>query len=135
MSKNNITEAKPNTIVSGTTIKGEISAGGDFRIDGTLVGSINCKGKIVIGQSGTIEGEVQCQNADISGTINAKILVEQLISLKSTASLTGDVVTGKISIEPGAKFNGSCKMDGGGMKNIQADGSSKNEQSKEKTNR
>lgn len=133
MSKNITTEAKPNTIVSGTTIKGEISASGDFRIDGTLNGSINCKGKIVVGQTGTIEGEIQCQNADVSGTINAKILVEQLLSLKNTATLTGDVITNKISIEPGAKFTGSCKMDGLGMKNTQADVSSKNEQPKEKT--
>ena len=65
MMKNNITESKPNNIVSGTTIKGEVITNGDFRIDGTLIGSINCKGKIVIGQTGTIEGEVICQNADI----------------------------------------------------------------------
>ena len=56
MAKNNISEAKPNTIVSGTVIKGEISTNGDFRIDGKLIGSINCKGKIVVGQSVSIEG-------------------------------------------------------------------------------
>lgn len=133
MAKNITTEAKPNTIVSGTIIKGEITASGDFRIDGTLIGAINCKGKIVVGQTGTIEGEIQCQNADVSGSINAQVLVEQLLSLKTTASLTGDVVTNKISIEPGAKFTGSCKMDGVGMKNMESHGSPKNEQSKEKT--
>ena len=133
MAKNITTEAKPNTIVSGTIIKGEITASGDFRIDGTLIGAINCKGKIVVGQTGTIEGEIQCQNADVSGSINAQVLVEQLLSLKTTASLTGDVVTNKISIEPGAKFTGSCKMDGVGMKNMESHGSTKNEQAKEKT--
>jgi len=113
MAKNNITESKPNNIVAGTTIKGEITTNGDFRIDGTLIGSINCKGKIVIGQTGTIEGEVICQNADISGKIKAQIKVEQLLTLKSTSELNGDVVTNKISVEPGAKFTGSCDMDGG----------------------
>lgn len=133
MAKNITTEAKPNTIVSGTIIKGEITANGDFRIDGKLVGSINCKGKIVVGQTGSVEGEIQCQNADVSGSINAQILVEQLLSLKATASLSGDVVTSKISIEPGAKFTGSCKMDGVGTKNTESYGSGKNEQAKEKT--
>jgi len=133
MAKNITTEAKPNTIVSGTIIKGEITASGDFRIDGTLIGAINCKGKIVVGQTGTIEGEIQCQNADVSGSINAQVMVEQLLSLKTTASLTGDVVTNKISIEPGAKFTGSCKMDGLGTKNMESHGSTKNEQAKEKT--
>ena len=113
--KNNITESKPNNIVSGTTIKGEIITNGDFRIDGTLIGSINCKGKIVIGQTGTIEGEVICQNADISGKIKGQIKVEQLLTLKATTDLNGDVVTNKISVEPGAKFTGSCDMDGGGI--------------------
>jgi len=112
MVKNNFTESKPNTIVSGTQIKGEIKAEGDFRIDGTLNGSINCKGKIVVGQSGSVEGEIICQNADISGKIKAQVTVEQLLTLKATAQLNGDVTTGKISIEPGAKFTGSCNMDG-----------------------
>jgi cytoskeletal protein CcmA (bactofilin family) len=113
MSKNNIAEAKPNTIVSGTIIKGEITAEGDFRIDGTLVGSINCKGKIVIGQTGSIEGEIICQNADVSGKVKAHLKVEQLFALKSTADFYGDIETNKISIEPGAKFNGSCNMETG----------------------
>ena len=112
MAKNNIIEAKPNTIVSGTTIKGEIITNGDFRIDGTLIGSIDCKGKIVVGQSGKIEGEIICQNADLSGNISAQVKVEQLLSLKASAQLKGDVVTSKLSIEPGATFTGSCKMDG-----------------------
>ena len=116
MAKNNIIEAKPNTIVSGTTIKGEITTNGDFRIDGKLIGSIICKGKIVVGQSGTIEGEIECQNADLSGSISAQVKVEQLLTLKSSARLNGDVVTSKLSIEPGATFTGSCKMDGDSIK-------------------
>ena len=119
MAKNTVLEAKtntPNTIVSGTVIKGEISTNGDFRIDGQLVGSIVCKGKIVVGQSGSIEGEIECQNADISGTLKAKIHVEQLLSLKATAVFSGDVITNKISIEPGAKFSGTCNMEGGSEK-------------------
>ncbi|MBN2175162.1 MAG: polymer-forming cytoskeletal protein [Bacteroidales bacterium] len=115
MAKNNFTESKPNTIVSGTHINGEVKAEGDFRIDGTLKGSINCKGKIVIGQSGSVEGEIICQNADFSGNIKAQVTVEQLLTLKATAQLHGDVTTGKLSIEPGAKFTGSCNMEGGSV--------------------
>lgn len=117
MSKNVYTESKPNTIIAGTIIKGEISSNGDFRIDGQLVGSIKCQGKIVVGQSGSIEGEIQCQNADISGTLKAKVKVDELLTLKSTSKLHGDVVTSKISIEPGAVFSGTCNMDGGGLNN------------------
>jgi cytoskeletal protein CcmA (bactofilin family) len=132
MSKNNITESKPNTIISGTKINGDISSNGDFRIDGHLTGSINCKGKIVVGQTGSIEGEITCQNADFSGIIKAKVYVEQLLSLKATAQLTGDIQTNKISIEPGAKFTGSCNMDGGGQKKTITTATNDKEESKEK---
>lgn len=132
MAKNNIVETKPNTIVSGTVIKGEITANGDFRIDGTLIGSINCKGKIVIGQSGSIEGEVNCQNADISGRTKAKITVDELLMLKSTAELNGDVVTDKLSIEPGARFTGSCDMGGKEIKKPNTPSPDGQQESKEK---
>lgn len=132
MVKNNLAESKPNTIVSGTTIKGEIITDGDFRIDGILEGSIKCKGKIVIGQSGTIEGKITCQNADISGKIKAQVVVEQLLTLKASAKLTGDVTTSKISIEPGATFTGTCNMDGGISQKPNTSSANGQEQTKEK---
>ena len=99
-----------NMIGSGTIITGDIQSKGDIRVDGTLKGSIYTEGKVVLGANGTIEGDVICQDAEISGTINAKITVSKLLSLKSTARLNGDIVTSKLSIEPGATFTGSCSM-------------------------
>ncbi len=109
MLKNDLTPAI-NMIGSGTIITGDIQSKGDIRVDGTLKGSINTEGKVVLGANGTIEGDVICQDADISGTINAKITVSKLLSLKATARLNGDIVTNKLSIEPGAAFTGSCSM-------------------------
>ena len=99
-----------NMIGAGTVITGDIVSKGDIRIDGTLRGSVNTDGKIVLGREGMIEGDVICKDADISGTIKAKISVSQLLSLKSTAKLNGDIITNKLSIEPGAAFSGSCSM-------------------------
>src|ERR1700741_2151213 len=107
-----------NLIGNGTTLSGEIRSNGDFRIDGHLKGTINVKGKLVVGPSGVIEGEIECQNADISGEIKGKILISDLLVLKSTARLNGDIITGKIAIEPEAQFTGTCSM-GGVVKNIQ----------------
>ena len=61
-------------------------------------------------QSGNIEGNVICQNADVSGEIHGKVSVSELLSLKASAKLLGDIVTGKISIEPNATFTGTCNM-------------------------
>ncbi len=99
-----------NIIGNGTIIKGDIKASGDMRIDGTLIGSVTSKGKVVVGTTGIVEGEIICQSADFSGNIKAKVMVAELLAMKASAILTGEVSTGKISIEPGAKFTGSCNM-------------------------
>ena len=99
-----------NLIGKGTKITGDIVSDGDIRIDGELTGNLQCSGRMVIGISGKVNGEVSCKNADVSGYIKGKMLVDQLLSLKSSCKVYGEVQTGKISIEPGAIFSGSCQM-------------------------
>lgn len=112
MAKNNETEATAsiNLISHGTEIKGDIKSNGDIRIDGTLTGSLNTKGKVVIGPTGRVNGEVICKNSEIAGTVEGKVTVNQLLNLKSSSKILGDIDTAKLSIEPGAKFTGNCKM-------------------------
>ena len=104
------TTAAVNMIGAGTVITGDVFSKGDIRVDGTLKGSVITEGKVVLGREGVIEGDIECKDADISGTIKAKITVSQLLSLKTTAKLNGDIITNKLSIEPGAEFTGSCSM-------------------------
>ncbi len=103
-----------NILGAGTVVKGEIQVNGDFRIDGTLTGNIQCKGKVVVGSTGKIDGEINCQNADFSGEVKANVRVAELLTLKETAYFSGEITTGKLAIEPGAKFSGTCKMEQGG---------------------
>lgn len=107
---NNINPDSINRIVAGTTIKGDIDSDSIIRIDGRLEGSIKTKSKLVVGETGIIDGDVICENADIFGTIKGQINVSELLSLKSTAKLTGDIISNKLAIEPGAQFSGSCSM-------------------------
>lgn len=102
--------AARNIIGQGTVIRGNIELNGDFRIDGQLTGSITSSGRIVIGASGIVDGNVDCQNADISGQLKGNLKSSDLTSLKSTAMFEGELKTGRISIEVGAKFNGKCEM-------------------------
>ncbi len=102
----------PNIISMGTKITGEIESDGDVRIDGSLSGKINAKGKVVIGKDGVVDGEIHCKNIDISGKVNVTMEVKELTVFKATAIFTGDVTTSKISIETGALFIGNCKMAG-----------------------
>lgn len=111
MAKTFETEQKQiNIIGAGTSIIGDINCPGDIRIDGTLVGNLQVQGKVVIGTSGSIKGEVNCKNSEIEGKVEGKISVNELLSLKSTASILGDIKTRKLAIEPGAYFTGNCVM-------------------------
>ena len=111
MAKYNETDnATINLISNGTDITGDVKSNGDIRIDGTLTGNLNTKGKVVIGPTGKITGEVICKNSEVSGIVEGKITVGQLLNLKASSKILGDIVTSKLSIEPGAKFSGTCKM-------------------------
>ena len=99
-----------NTITVGTSIKGDIQANGDFRLDGTLEGNITLTGKLVIGEQGRIVGNVVCQNANIIGRVEGNISVKELLSLNSTANVKGDILINRLSIEPGSTFSGTCRM-------------------------
>lgn len=99
-----------NLISNGTDITGDIKSNGDIRIDGSLTGNLNTKGKVVIGTTGKVNGEVICKNSEIAGTIEGKITVGQLLNLKASSKIHGDIATAKLSIEPGAVFSGNCKM-------------------------
>lgn len=99
-----------NIIGAGTNIVGEVSSNGNIRFDGNLKGNLSTKGRLFVGATGKINGDVNCKNLEIEGKIEGKVVVEEVLSLKSTAKVEGEIITGKLSIEPGAVFNGTCKM-------------------------
>ena len=102
----NTAEGVLNRIVEDSRITGEFKSTSDIRIDGNLMTT----GKLVLGASGRIEGDVTCENAEIEGIVSGKIIVRQLLSLKASSRVEGDIYTDKISIEPGAVFTGTCNM-------------------------
>lgn len=106
-----------NLIANGTRIIGDIFSAQDVRIDGQLNGNIVTSGKFVLGPNGLIEGNVTSENADIMGEIKGNVKIAEMLSLKSTSKISGDIITGKLSIEPGALFTGSCNM-GAKVKNM-----------------
>ena len=99
-----------NLIATGTKISGDLLSDGDIRIDGELIGNLETKGRLVIGASGRVEGDISCKSCEIAGTHKGKLLIAELLSLKASCAVTGEMVTGKLSIEPGAHFRGTCTM-------------------------
>ena len=103
---------KINMIGVGTTIEGSINSSENIRFDGNLIGNLNTKGKVFIGQSGKVNGEIRCKNCEVEGVVDGKVVVEELLSLRSMSKLYGEIKTGKLAIEPGATFTGKCDMGG-----------------------
>jgi len=99
-----------NIISKGTEIHGDIISQGDMRIEGTVNGALSCKSRVVIGDSGEVKGNIVANDAVISGKVIGNVMVNESLFLKSSAKIFGDLVVGKIIVENGAEFNGSCKM-------------------------
>ncbi len=101
-----------NSLVQGTSLEGNLKANSDIRIDGHLTGKLECSGRLIIGGSGVIDGEVDCQNAIIEGKFIGKLNVKELLDIRESADVSGDVSTNKLLIQAGAIFNVNCDMGG-----------------------
>jgi cytoskeletal protein CcmA (bactofilin family) len=99
-----------NSLVKGTFVEGTVSSESDIRIDGSIKGTLTCKAKVILGPTGIIEGEIKCVNAVIEGKFQGTLYVEELLQIRETAEVTGDVYTNKLNVQPGANFNGAVKM-------------------------
>jgi len=103
-----------NSLVQGTEVKGTIRADSDIRIDGTLIGDLDCATKLIIGSSGSIEGNVICENALIEGSFSGNLTVKSTLHIKENAQIEGDIKTDKLIVDQGAVFNVTCNMSAGG---------------------
>ncbi len=106
-----------NTIGKGTVLTGDVETFGNIRIEGKMIGNLKTKSKAVLGDSSQLDGNVVAQNAEIFGNVVGKVEVAELLILKATAVISGDIITNKLVVESGATFNGGCKM-GVSMKEI-----------------
>ena len=109
---------KINMIGVGTTIEGNITSNENIRFDGILQGNLSTKGKVFIGQSGKINGEIRCKNCEVEGVIEGRVIIDELLSLRSMSRVYGEIKTSKLAIEPGAILTGKCDM--GGKKEAEA---------------
>ena len=97
-------------ISAGTTVKGDLNSNHDLRIDGTIIGNVSSTAKIVIGASGSVEGDISGNQADIVGKVSGNIKTKDLLQLRGDCVVNGNVYAGKLQVEPTAIFNGQCHM-------------------------
>lgn len=97
-------------ISTGTIIKGEIMSPYDIRIDGTFEGKIQTKGRVVVGETAFIKGDIICENIDLWGKVDGNVFVKDTLSLMEGCSVNGNLNTRRLSVELGSTFNGNCRM-------------------------
>ena len=107
---NNNSETGINRIVEGTQIEGTINSDSNLRIDGEFKGNLVTKGRLVVGLKGKVSGTVNCLCCDVEGTLEGEITVLELLSMKSSSTVQGDLYYGQLSVEAGAKALGTFRM-------------------------
>jgi cytoskeletal protein CcmA (bactofilin family) len=107
---NSVSGGGTTLIGAGTTLSGNIKSNGDLRVDGTVLGNIDSAAKIIIGTTGHVEGDIQCQQADVTGKVSGNIRVKEMLQLRGDCVVTGNLYAGKLQVEPSATFNGQCHM-------------------------
>ena len=107
---NNNSETGINRIVEGTIVEGTINSGSNLRIDGEFKGNLITKGRLVVGLKGKVSGTVNCLCCDVEGTLEGEVTVLELLSMKSSSTVQGDLYYGQLSVEAGAKALGTFRM-------------------------
>lgn len=97
-------------IGSGVSIDGRLEAREDLVIEGRLKGQAVSFGTLTIAQGATVEAEVQARTVVVAGTLTGNITRAERVQISETASMTGDVVTGRIGISSGARFKGNITI-------------------------
>lgn len=97
-------------LAKGVVLKGEIHVEGTVRIDGRLDGEIQTKGQVIIGEDGLVHGTITCGALVSSGRIKAKVTANERVQLLKTATLIGEILTPVLTMEEGAKLQGTTDM-------------------------
>lgn len=108
-------DSKPmtnNTIGNGTVLEGNLTTTGNLRVDGKIIGDVKTEAKMVQGDQSMIQGNITAHSADIGGKIKGKVVVKDVLVLEPNSVIKGDIVTNRLIVESGAKFNGQCKIGG-----------------------
>jgi len=99
------------TIGRSMVIKGEVTAAESLFIDGRIEGSVNVNGhRVTVGRNGTVDANISAREVVIMGKVRGNIQCLDRLDIRSEGSLTGDVVTQRISVEDGAMMKGSVQV-------------------------
>ena len=98
----------PSLLSSDLTITGNLESEGDMQIDGTIDGDIKSF-TLTVSESGVIRGTIDAEEVTIAGSVTGQIKARHVILVKG-AKVIADLIQDRLSIEPGAFFEGNCRQ-------------------------
>ena len=99
-----------NMVATGTVVEGTLRADSDVRVSGRIVGTVMVTGRVVVASEGVVEGELVASSADVGGSVEGELRIEERLVLRSSARIEGAIQTARLIVEEGAVFNGECQM-------------------------
>ena len=103
----------PATIGSSITIKGDVTGDEDLYIQGRIDGTVNLKQhNVTVGPEGRVKANISGRTVTIEGEVNGDVRGQEQVSLRSSSTVNGDIVSPRVVLEDGATFLGSIDMSG-----------------------
>ena len=93
-----------------TSFEGILTSSKSLTIYGSVKGTIECQGRVVIGQGSNIEADIAADDVAVSGKVVGNVTAKSKLEITSTGIIHGDLKTGRLITEDGGKFDGHCEM-------------------------
>ncbi len=118
-------DAIENILGQSCVVRGDLTAEGAFRIDGTIEGSVESRGAVVVGESGVVRGGVRGTDVVIAGQVVGDVIATGHLEILAKGKVEGDIAAKSMRIETGGVFCGTSRMGqqlSGGTSESDADG-------------
>ena len=99
-----------NVLSSDVEIKGNLKFTGELTFEGKIDGEIQTDGTLQLGDSATVNGNINAQVVVVRGKVNGNINAKDKIEIKTKAELFGDIRASKLSVEEGVTFVGKAEV-------------------------
>jgi cytoskeletal protein CcmA (bactofilin family) len=104
--RSSATEASPSTLGRGARVRGRVGGEGDLHVEGQIEGDVAITGDLFIEEGGSIRGDVGARAVVIGGAFTGDVDARGAVSIRSTASVEGNLGGAEVSLEEGASFRG-----------------------------
>ena len=99
-----------NVLGQSLIIRGDLTADGGFRIDGTVEGNVESKAAIVVGESGVVRGDLRGTDIVVAGQIVGNVTCSGHLEILAKGRIEGDIDAKSVRIETGGVFRGTSRM-------------------------